>query len=61
VVIVSHGDNWVAAGDVNEQENSDNDASFVDKNHINQGYDDLVGWININNLIGKMVAANKLP
>ena len=61
VIIVSHGENWVAAGDVNEQENADNDANFVDKNHINQGYDDLVGWVNINNLMGKMVSANKLP
>jgi type II secretory pathway pseudopilin PulG len=60
-IIVSHGENGIAGGDVNEQENSDNDANFVDKNHINQGYDDLVGWVNINNLIGKMVSANKLP
>ena len=60
-IIVSHGENGIAGGDANEQENSDNDANFVDKNHINQGYDDLVGWVNINNLIGKMVSANKLP
>jgi prepilin-type N-terminal cleavage/methylation domain-containing protein len=60
-IIVSHGKNWVAAGDANEQENSDNDANFVDKNHINQGYDDFVGWVNINKLIAKMVSANKLP
>ena len=60
-VIVSHGKNWVAGGDVNEQENSDNDANFVDKNHINQGYDDFTGWVNINTLVGKMVSANKLP
>lgn len=60
-IIVSHGKNWVSAGDANEQENSDNDADFVDKNHINQGYDDFVGWVNINKLIAKMVSANKLP
>ena len=60
-ILVSHGQNWAATGDVNEQENSDNDNDFVDKNHINQGYDDFVGWVNLNNLIGKMVSANKLP
>lgn len=60
-IIVSHGKNWAATGDVNEQENSDNDADFVDKNHVNQGYDDFTGWVNLNNLIGKMVSANKLP
>tara|TARA_R110002111_G_scaffold112886_8_gene172721 strand:+ start:2149 stop:2802 length:654 start_codon:yes stop_codon:yes gene_type:complete len=60
-IIVSHGKNWAVAGDVNEQENSDIDTNFVDKNHVNQGYDDLVGWVNLNNLIGKMVVANKLP
>lgn len=60
-VIVSHGKNWVGSGDVNEQENSDNDANFVDKYHVNQGYDDFTGWVNINNLVGKMVSANKLP
>lgn len=60
-ILVSHGKNWVSAGDVNEQENSDNDTNFVDKTHVNQGYDDLVAWVNINNLVGKMVAGNKLP
>jgi len=60
-IIVSHGKNWVAAGDVNEQENADNDADFVDKNHVNQGYDDFVGWVNMNLLVSKMVSANKLP
>lgn len=60
-MLVSHGKNWAAAGDSDEQENSDNDANFVDRNHINDGYDDLTGWVNPNNLIGKMVSANKLP
>lgn len=60
-IIVSHGKNWSSTGDADEQENSDNNTNFVDKNHINNGYDDLTGWINVNNLIGKMVSANKLP
>lgn len=60
-MIVSHGRNWAAAGDTDEQENSDNDANFVDRNHLNNGYDDLTGWVNVNKLIGTMVSANKLP
>lgn len=60
-IIVSHGKNWTAAGDTDEQENTDNDANFVDRHHINNGYDDLIGWINVNNLIGSMVSANKIP
>lgn len=59
-MLVSHGKNWSGPDDSDEQENSDNDTDFVDRNHLNDGYDDLVGWINLNTLIGKMVAANKL-
>lgn len=60
-VLVSHGKNWAATGDSDERENSDNDRDFVDRNHLNDGYDDLVGWVNLNTLIGTMVNANKLP
>ena len=60
-IIVSHGSNGPATSDADEQENSDNNPNFVDKTHINQGYDDFVDWVNINNLVGKMVSANKLP
>lgn len=60
-IIVSHGKNWSTAGDTDEQENTDNDANFVDKNAVNNGYDDQVGWINVNNLTATMVSANKLP
>lgn len=60
-IIVSHGRNWVSAGDTDEQENRDNNTIFVDKTHINQGYDDLVDWVNINNLRASMVYAGKFP
>lgn len=60
-VVISHGKNWASGGDNDEQENRDNDANFVDKNHINQGYDDLVGWVNINQLISALVNAGQLP
>lgn len=60
-IIVSHGRNWASAGDADEQENRDNNPIFVDKTHINQGYDDFVEWVNLNNLIAKMISANKLP
>ena len=60
-IIVSHGSNGPATSDADEQENSDNNPNFVDKTHINQGYDDFVDWVNINNLVGKMVSAKKLP
>jgi prepilin-type N-terminal cleavage/methylation domain-containing protein len=62
-IVVYRGRNWLsqapAVGD--ERENADNDEDFVDKNHINEGYDDFVDWVNLNNLIGKMVSANKWP
>lgn len=60
-IIVSQGSNRGFVSDADEQENSDNDTNFVDKTHINQGYDDFVDWINLYTLIAKMVAANKLP
>lgn len=60
-IVVSHGKNWASSGDSDEQENSDNDTDFVDKNHIHQGYDDVVGWVNINELISALVNAGQLP
>lgn len=60
-VIVSHGRNWPVNSDADELENANGNANFVDKNHINQGYDDFVDWVNPNILIGKMISANKLP
>lgn len=60
-VIVSHGRNGPGATDNHERENTDNDTNFVDRSHINGGYDDHVGWVNVNALIGKMINAQKLP
>jgi hypothetical protein len=61
-IIVSHGSNQsTTGGDADEQENNNNNTNFVNKTHINQGYDDYVDWVNLNNLVAKMVSANKLP
>jgi prepilin-type N-terminal cleavage/methylation domain-containing protein len=64
VVIVSHGKNWAETTGNDEGENTDADAVFVDKTYATGGsnnYDDIVDWVNLNNLIAKMVAAEKLP
>lgn len=71
-VIVSHGVNGLgayqpgggakigtAAGD--ELENSDNDNTFVSKDQVQGGFDDLVVWISPNTLANRMVTAGKLP
>jgi len=63
-IIVSHGKNWAQTSGTDEGENKDNDADFVDKTYASGGsnnYDDIVDWINLNNLIAKMVTAKKLP
>lgn len=63
-IIVSHGKNWAQATGNDEGENTDDDAIFVDKTYASGGsnnYDDIVDWVNLNNLIAKMVAAEKLP
>lgn len=71
-VIVSHGVNGLgayqpgggakigtAAGD--ELENSNNDNTFVSKDQVQGGFDDLVVWISPNTLANRMVTAGKLP
>lgn len=71
-VIVSHGINGLGAyqpvgsakisgatGD--ELENSDNDNTFVSKDQVQGGFDDLVVWLSPNTLANRMVTAGKLP
>mgnify|MGYP003385548630 CR=1 FL=1 len=63
-VIVSHGKNWAQTAGNDEGENQDSDEEFVDKAYASGGgnnYDDIVDWVNMNNLIANMVAAEKLP
>jgi len=63
-VIVSHGKNWAQTAGNDEGENQDSDEEFVDKTYASGGgnnYDDIVDWVNMNNLIANMVAAEKLP
>lgn len=71
-VVVSHGPNGLGAypagggaqigtatGD--ENENSDDDNTFVSHDQVQNGYDDLVVWISPNILLNRMVSAGKLP
>lgn len=71
-VIVSHGVNGLGAyqpgggakigtatGD--ELENSDNNSTFVSKDQVQNGFDDLVVWMSPSTLANRMVTAGKLP
>ncbi len=71
-VVVSHGKNGlgaypagggvqigIATGD--EGENTNDNNSFVSKDQIQNGFDDLVVWLSPNILLNRMVAAGKLP
>lgn len=71
-VVVSHGVNGLGAyqpgggakigtatGD--EAENADNNNTFVSKDQIQNGFDDLVVWVSPNTLANRMVTAGKLP
>lgn len=71
-VVVSHGVNGLGAyqpgggakivgGSVDEIENSNNDITFVSKDQVQNGFDDLVVWISPNTLANRMVTAGKLP
>ena len=69
--IVSHGANGLGAytpsgspisgatGD--ELENADNNNTFVSRDFIQNGFDDIVIWISPNTLMNRMVTAVKLP
>lgn len=71
-VVVSHGANGLgaypggggaqigsASGD--EAENADDNNTFVSKDHVQSGFDDLVIWLSPNTLANRMVTAGKLP
>ena len=47
--------------DVDQQENTNNDITFISKVSPTTAFDDLLIWISTNTLISRMVAANKLP
>jgi prepilin-type N-terminal cleavage/methylation domain-containing protein len=62
-IIVSKGKAGAGAG-VNEVENSDGDAVFVDRtqtNAVGNAYDDAVVWLPSAILFNRMVAAGRLP
>lgn len=71
-VVVSHGNNGLGAYPFNggtqigtatgdESENADDDNTFVSKEHVQNGYDDLVIWVSPNTLVNRMVSAGRLP
>ncbi len=73
-VIISHGTNGLgaytpaggepltgASGDEDDNAADNNNNNFVSRSFIQNGFDDLIVWISPSILIGKMVAAGKLP
>lgn len=71
-VVVSHGKNGlgayparggaqigIATGD--EDENANDNNTFVSKDQVQNGFDDLVAWLSPNTLANRMVTAGKLP
>jgi len=71
-VVVSHGPNGLGAypagggtqigtatGD--EDENANDDDTFVSHDQVQNGFDDLVIWLSPNTLINRMVTVGKLP
>lgn len=73
-IVVSHGQNGLGAytptgatppttatGDELDNVATDNNNHFVNHDQVQNGYDDLVGWLSPNILLNRMVAAGKLP
>ncbi|MCX7204694.1 MAG: type II secretion system protein [Proteobacteria bacterium] len=64
-----HGPPNGVAGSADEQENTNNDVNFVSKLRVedapatpaDEEYDDVTEWISPSILVGKMLAAGKLP
>lgn len=64
-----HGPPNGGVGSVDEQENTNNDVNFVSKLRVeddpatpaDEEYDDITDWISPSILVGKMLAAGKLP
>ncbi|MFZ2161546.1 MAG: prepilin-type N-terminal cleavage/methylation domain-containing protein [Sideroxyarcus sp.] len=59
-VVVSRGPNWALPQSLEENENTNNNTSFV-SHTPSPTFDDLVIWISPNTLFNRMVAAGKLP
>ena len=66
-VVVSFGDNANDVGNpssASEQENQDNDTTFVQEDYRAAGtneFDDLLIWVSPDNLMYKMISAERLP
>jgi hypothetical protein len=69
-IVVSHGKNGrgaflpsgvqIGGAAGNEAENANGNATFVSRVHA-PDFDDIVVWVPLNLLKGRMVAANRLP
>lgn len=60
-LVLSRGKNGgAAAASLDEQENTDGDATFI-SHEFNATFDDVVVWVSPNVLFNRMVTANKLP
>ncbi len=65
LVVYSKGKNGAISvtgiTDLDEKENLDQDGSYVNKDAVEGGYDDMVTWISTNILMNRMVSVGKLP
>ena len=63
-MVISHGKNWATTTSTDENENADNDTTFVDRTYSRTAaptFDDQVIWVSPNVLKTKMVSAGRLP
>jgi prepilin-type N-terminal cleavage/methylation domain-containing protein len=63
-IVVSHGKNWATSASADEAENTDGDATFVDKDYSQTAgaeFDDLMIWISPHILRTMTVKAGILP
>jgi prepilin-type N-terminal cleavage/methylation domain-containing protein len=63
-IVIAHGKNWATTTSADENENSDSDATFVDRRpsmNAAPTFDDQVIWISANILKTKLVSAGRLP
>lgn len=63
-IVISHGKNWAITTSADENENTDNDAIFVDKIYSKNAaatFDDQVIWVSPNILKARLVSAGRLP
>lgn len=63
-MVVSQGKNWAITTSADENENTDNDTTFVDRTYSAKApptFDDQVIWVSPNILKARLVSAGRLP